>query len=127
MSQPLSVLVVDDSETARALTRHMLSFEGHEVHEARDGKDALRKLEQGLYVDMILLDLNMPRMNGLQLMEAVPGLVSRTPVFVVTVAGGKEQVERCKGLGARGFFSKPLRRDQLLRAVDAVQKLARTG
>lgn len=127
VSQPLSVLVVDDSETARTLTRHMLAFEGHVVHEAKDGKQALRMLEQGLFAEMILLDLNMPRMTGFQFLEAAPGVVSRTPVFVVTVAGGKDQVERCKSLGVRGFFSKPLRREQLLRAVEAVQKLALAG
>jgi CheY-like chemotaxis protein len=121
MELPLSVLVVDDSETARTLTRHMLAIEGHRVVEAKDGKDALAQLEAGLAVNMILLDLNMPRLTGIQFLERAREIVTKIPVFVVTVSGDRLQVERVRELGACGYFMKPIRPTELAKAIRAAR------
>ncbi len=97
-------MVVDDSETARTLTKHMLDHEGHRVVEAKDGRDALGQLLGGVKVSMILLDLNMPRMTGIQFLEKAQAIVKRIPVFIVTVSGDRVQVERVTGTRGAGLF-----------------------
>lgn len=121
MEAGLSIMVVDDSETARTLTSHMLAQGGHRVVEAKDGRDALAQLEAGADVHMILLDLNMPRMTGIQFLEGAQAIVRRIPVFVVTVSGDRLQVERVRELGARGYLIKPIRGPELDSAIGAAR------
>ncbi len=127
----LKILVVDDSETARASTKYMLKLLGHEVFEARDGKLALSFLERKPQIDMVILDLNMPRMNGIKFLEAAPAVIdlSHTPVFLLTVSGGGELVKQVRDLGVKGFLTKPLSPKMLEKALSAVvsMKLAKAS
>jgi CheY-like chemotaxis protein len=113
---PAVVLVDDDRDTREVLTE-LLEDEGYRVMTAHDGADALEKLAQGIVPRLIILDLNMPGLNGADfahrlLLEPTFG---RVPVLVVSgSATGRQQAAL---LGADAFLEKPLRRAELLEQV----------
>jgi CheY-like chemotaxis protein len=110
------VLVVDDDVTARAFARMVLLAGGHEVLEARDGAEALDRMAERP-PDCIVLDLVMPRLSGLEVMEVLGGRFESAPIVVVTASLDEEDRKRCFRLGARAFVPKPVSRETLARAV----------
>jgi CheY-like chemotaxis protein len=76
------VLLVDDDDLVRRTTRSLLEELGHRVHCASSGLAAVRSLEAGLEVDLVLLDLNMPGMDGLQTLERIRLVFPELPVIV---------------------------------------------
>jgi CheY-like chemotaxis protein len=105
-----SILVVDDSPIARAAMRRIMErcVEGvSEIHEAGDGEEGLAVLER-TRVDALLVDVNMPVMDGLEMVDrvrAIPNL-AELPIIVVSAALGDKQVEELRGRGVR-FLDKP--------------------
>lgn len=116
------VLIVDDSRTIRQQVNFTLSKGGFAVVEAEDGKDGIEKLKANPDVAMIISDVNMPNMNGLEMVEAISGDAGLThpPIVMLTTEGSGEMVERAKKAGAKGWLVKPFKPDQL---VQVVQKL----
>mgnify|MGYP000858832248 FL=1 len=102
------ILLVDDYDDIRWLLRDLLVSEGHDVLTARDGVDGLEKFDPDL-VDLVLTDMNMPNMNGPQLIEAIHARAPQTPIIGMT--GGLIpdllELERQR-LNIQGFFSKPM-------------------
>ena len=103
------VLVVDDSACARGLVRRTLSDADFVVVEASDGIDALERLQEHGDVALIVCDLNMPRMGGLELLETLRGVPKFRSVAVTMLAADSsvELVARAKAAGAVAWISKP--------------------
>ncbi len=117
-----TILVVDDSPSVRQLSSLALTRAGYEVVEAADGMDALAKLS-GTRVSLIVCDVNMPKMNGLELSKQVKQMKDHrfTPIVICTTEGGQSLIDQGKALGVKAWLVKPFRPDALL---DVVTKLA---
>lgn len=114
------VLIVDDSRTIRQQVHFTLSKGGFEVIEAEDGKDGIAKLHENPDIAMIISDVNMPNMNGLEMVETIvaDGNSTHPPIVMLTTEGSGELVERAKKAGARGWLVKPFKPDQLVAVVN---------
>ena len=116
------VMTVDDSATVRQVLQMTLVGAGYDVVEAVDGEDALEKLSGGESVDMLVTDLNMPRVDGLDLIEQVrkkPG--NRfMPIIMLTTESQPEKKSAGKAAGASGWITKPFKPEQLLAVVRMV-------
>jgi len=102
------VLVVDDDEGNRTILLRRLSRLGHEVTLAGDGQEALARLRRGPF-DLLLLDIQMPGMNGYQVLETMktdPAL-AQVPVIVLSASDDTARVVRCIEMGAEDYLSKP--------------------
>ncbi|WP_299043884.1 response regulator [uncultured Thermosynechococcus sp.] len=122
-SEPL-VLIVDDSITVRELLSMTFTRAGYRVEQARDGQDAWEKLRSGLPCDLIFCDIEMPRMDGLELLSRIqkdPKL-NHLPIAMLTSRGADRHRKMAAQLGARGYFTKPYLEEQLL---DAAARLLR--
>ena len=113
------VLVVDDSAMVRMRVARTLTDGGFEVAVAEDGLDAWEKLTNGLRPRLIVCDINMPRMNGLELLETLREQEEFDDLAIVmlTTEGQPELIRRARGLGARGWLVKPLQPELLLTAA----------
>jgi two-component system chemotaxis response regulator CheY len=116
------VLVVDDSETIRQQVASALERAGFSVVEAADGMDGLERADQN-ELCMVILDVNMPRLSGLEMLERLRENPKHKslPVLMLTTEVQQSMIERAKKAGARGWMIKPVKMDQL---VSAVTKLA---
>ncbi len=119
-----SVLVVDDSAMVRRQVQRALSEAGFDVSEACDGEEALDKIAAPARVALIVCDVNMPRMNGLELLERLGAGHSVIPVVMLTTEGQAELIQRAKALGAKGWIMKPFKPELL---VAAAKKLTSAG
>lgn len=113
----LQLLVVDDSPVTRKMVRRAIGLCGleiSEIHEASNGAEALERLA-ATPVDLVLADVNMPVMNGMEFvkrMAADPAL-SRIPVVIVATPMSEDRVEEILDSGARAFLTKPFRPESL--------------
>lgn len=121
------VLVVDDSALARDLTRRMLTRRGFHVIEASSAKIALATL-RAQPIDVVLTDLNMPRMDGFSFIERVRSdpRLSALPVFVLSSEPGKSYAEHARRVGANGYLVKPVRATVLAQSIQAALEKAAT-
>ncbi len=112
------VLVVDDSEIIRTKAATALSRAGFQVLEAADGIEGLAAAIDNS-VDVVLLDVNMPGLGGIEMLERLLGdpRTARIPVLMMTTEANLSLIERAKNLGARGWMVKPIKMEQLVRAV----------
>jgi two-component system, chemotaxis family, chemotaxis protein CheY len=117
------ILVVDDSTTVRQQVGQALSQAGFEVIEAIDGQDGLDKIATHPGLMMVIADVNMPTMNGLEMLEKLKAdpKNSKLIVFMLTTEGQPELIERAKKAGAKGWIVKPFKAESL---VAAAKKLA---
>jgi two-component system chemotaxis response regulator CheY len=113
------ILVADDSPTVRQLIGMMLKKNpSFQVTEARDGQEALEEFGAGRF-DLLVTDVNMPRLDGLGLIEAVRGRMSSpVPIIVVTTQGGEEKRDRGMALGASAYLTKPFDGKTLMHLVE---------
>src|SRR5271154_5489881 len=117
------ILTVDDSSSIRQMGNFTLTKAGYEGAEAVDGKDGLGKIGGGKF-DLIITDLNMPNMDGIQLITAVRKLTgySFTPILMLSTESQAEKKDAGRKAGATGWIVKPFNADQL---VSVVQKLVK--
>jgi two-component system nitrogen regulation response regulator NtrX len=113
---PYRVLVVDDETGIREAIRMTLEYEGYRVDEARSGNDGLEKATKTPY-DAILLDIKMPVLDGMEVLENLKDQKVSTPVIMVSGHGDISTAVECTKRGAFDFLEKPLNRDKLLLAV----------
>ena len=112
-----NVLIVDDSSSMRAVIKKTLKVSGFNVGQflmAGDGKEALKVLE-GEWVDIILTDINMPNMNGMELLVEMKNdeMLKSIPVVMVTTEGSDRVVQESMRLGAQGYVKKPFRPEEI--------------
>ncbi len=116
------VLVVDDSSAVRQQVSMALGQAGFDIVEAVDGVEGSEAVQTDRTISMIICDVNMPRMNGLEMVEKVksePGNAD-LPIIMLTTEGQPSMVKRAKAAGAKGWIIKPFKADVL---VATVQKL----
>jgi two-component system chemotaxis response regulator CheY len=115
------IMTVDDSASIRQMVSFTLKQAGYEVLEAVDGKDALSKLD-GLRVHMMLTDLNMPNMDGIELIRRLRANSSCKfiPIVMLTTESQAGKKQEGKTAGATGWIVKPFKPDQLLAVVKKV-------
>ena len=111
------ILVVDDSAAIRKILQRVLRQTGmaiREIHEAGDGQQALEVLK-AQKVQLVLTDINMPKMDGLQLLAALKASAewAPIPVVMITTEGGEARVAEAVKLGAVGYVRKPFTADQI--------------
>ena len=111
------ILVIDDSETIRQQVRHALASTGYEIVEAVDGIDGLEKLRAVTDLDLALCDVNMPRMNGLDMIAEVQRTGPKIPILMLTTEGQPSLIRRAREAGARGWIVKPFKPELLVAAV----------
>jgi DNA-binding response OmpR family regulator len=113
------VLIVDDEPNVRLVFRTALEAAGYMVAEAEDGETALDRLE-GLSADMVLLDLQMPGVGGMEVLRQLRDASNNVPVVIVTAHGSIPDAVEAMKLGAIDFVSKPLRPEPLRKVVGEV-------
>ncbi|MEM6287293.1 MAG: sigma-54 dependent transcriptional regulator [Bacteroidota bacterium] len=111
-----TVLIADDEPAIRRSLREILEFEGYEVHEAVDGDEALEK-GQGGGLDLILLDIKMPKRDGMEVLQALHDAESAVPVVMISGHGTVETAVEATQLGAVDFLEKPPDLNRLLVTV----------
>jgi CheY-like chemotaxis protein len=122
---PISLLVADDSAVARAKLRKLFESAGYQVDVAADGEEALELLTRKPYA-VLITDLEMPRMDGFQVIAAVLGSLETEDLPIIAITGHEELSARVHDMqGLFGIFKKPWNDRELLRRVAAVSTLRR--
>jgi len=117
------ILTVDDSASVRQMVSFTLRKADYEVVEAVDGKDGLAKASSGKF-DLIITDLNMPNVDGIQMIAAVrklPGY-SFIPILMLTTESQAEKKDAGRKAGATGWIVKPFNADQLIAVLQKLVK-----
>jgi chemotaxis protein histidine kinase CheA/AmiR/NasT family two-component response regulator len=115
------VMVVDDSLTVRRVSQRMLVREGYQVILAKDGVEALQLLQDSV-PDVMLLDIEMPRMDGFELLRSVRGnpALAHLPVLVITSRTAAKHRDVATALGVDGYFGKPFSEGAILEAIAGI-------
>ena len=104
-----TVFVIDDSMMVRRQVGDLLTSLGYAVVEAIDGVDALEKLAVTKEAHLLVCDVNMPRMNGIELLGCLAERGSTVPIIMLTTEGDPELIARGTALGAKGWLIKPVK------------------
>lgn len=120
----LNILVVDDSETVRSIILKTLTLSGLELNDslqASNGKEALALLRDN-WVDLVLTDINMPDMGGVELIEHMKKdeVLKTIPVVVVSTEGSATRIEELKEKGVRAYIRKPFTPEKIREVLDDV-------
>lgn len=115
-----TVFVVDDSATMLMSVKQTLELGGFKVETAKDGLEALNRIKGGLKPDLILTDIHMPNMNGIDLIKNVRATLRFTPILVLTTESQSAKRDEAKKLGATGWLVKPVGGQDLLKVVKQV-------
>jgi CheY-like chemotaxis protein len=117
------ILVVEDSSLVQSIVKVALRrYERLHVASASNGVEALASIERDGEPDLVLLDINMPQMSGLELLDELraSGVVPRVPVIIVSTESEDDDVKRGLDAGARAYLKKPFRTDDLCKVIDRV-------
>src|SRR5213082_434251 len=117
MAEPATLLVADDDPGLRESLERTLTREGYRVVLASDGRAALERVQAG-GVDLIVTDLRMPGLTGLELLRAAKAIAPAVDVILLTAFGTVEEAVKAMKDGAYDFLTKPFRREQLIKLVD---------
>jgi len=102
-----SILVVEDDEEMRSLLKDFLKGEGFDVDSADNGSEAFRKLARGVF-NLIITDVKMPGLNGLDILPGIKKLQPQAPVIVITAFGSDEVYKKAFERGASVYLKKPI-------------------
>ncbi len=120
----LNILLVDDSATVRAVIAKTLKITGVEIgelYQAENGKEALDILADN-WVDLVFADINMPVMDGVEMIEKMyeDGLLKTIPVVIVSTEGSATRVEQLKSRGVSAYIRKPFTPEVLRKVMDGI-------
>jgi two-component system chemotaxis response regulator CheY len=115
-----TILVVDDSGSVRQQVGIALRRAGFSMAEAADGQEGLAMIDANRNIDMVICDINMPNMNGLEMVEKVKAKPENKslPILMLTTEGQASLVKRAKEAGAVGWIVKPFNSKQLVQTVE---------
>ena len=118
------ILVVDDSALIHQMCRLVMSRYSCSIIDAMNGQEALDALAAHKDFELVLLDINMPVMNGLQFMEkaAALGIVNSLPIIIISTEGKEEDTIRGLKLGAKGYLTKPFQPAALHEMIEKIFK-----
>jgi two-component system, chemotaxis family, chemotaxis protein CheY len=111
------LLIIDDSATMLMSLKGALEVAGFRVETAADGLQAMAKVRAGSKPDLIVTDINMPNMNGLEFIQAVRKLLRFTPILALTTESQQAKRDEAKKLGASGWLVKPVASADLVRVI----------
>ncbi|MDR2744480.1 MAG: response regulator [Desulfovibrio sp.] len=116
------ILVVDDSKTIRNLVTFVLKAEGFKVSMAEDGLDAIEKLTNIGPVDLILSDINMPRMDGFTFIRTIrqQDVYKDIPIIVLSTEGQEQDIQKGISLGANLYMVKPAQPEKMVRNIKMI-------
>jgi two-component system, NtrC family, response regulator HydG len=117
MAEPATLLVADDDPGLRESLERTLTREGYRVVLASDGRAALERVQAG-GIDLIVTDLRMPGLTGLELLRAAKAILPDVDVILLTAFGTVEEAVKAMKDGAYDFLTKPFRREQLIKLID---------
>ena len=124
--QELRILLVEDNAINQILAQRLIRKRGHNIVVANNGREALAALESERF-DLILMDIQMPEMSGLEVTAAIRRKEKDTgehiPIVATTASAMKEDKERCLEAGMDGYISKPIEREILFETIDRVDGL----
>ena len=115
-----TIFLVDDSATILMSLKATLEIAGFKVETAGDGEQALAKIKGGLKPDLIVTDINMPKMDGIELIRQVRKLLRFTPILTLTTESQQAKRDEAKKLGASGWMVKPVSGTDLLKVIRQV-------
>ncbi len=115
-----SILVVDDSSVMLMSLKETLELAGFQVRTAADGLLAFQALQGGLRPDLVITDINMPNMDGLELIKNARTILRFTPILALTTESQAAKRDEAKRLGATGWLVKPVAGADLVRVVRQV-------
>ncbi|HEY8923299.1 MAG TPA: response regulator [Polyangia bacterium] len=113
------ILIVDDSDTIRQQVGITLAQAGYEVLEAQDGVEGLNTIGVARDIALVICDINMPNMGGIEMLTAVKADAKNAnlPVLMLTTEAKADLIQQAKRIGAKGWVVKPFKPDQLAAAV----------
>ena len=116
-----TIMIVDDSVTVRKVTSRLMERQGWEVTTAKDGVDAVNQLQE-VYPDVILLDIEMPRMDGFEVLRIVrrDERLKKLPIIMITSRTGEKHKQEALDLGVNRYMGKPFQEANLLRTIEEV-------
>lgn len=116
------ILAVDDSASMRQMVSFTLKGAGHDVLEASDGDEALKIAQGETGIDLVISDINMPKMDGISLIKELRALANYkfTPILMLTTESSGEKKSEGKSAGATGWIVKPFNPDQLIATIGKV-------
>jgi two-component system chemotaxis response regulator CheY len=119
-----TILVVDDSSTVRQQVSLALSQAGFSILEAADGREAIAAIEANRHIAMVVCDVNMPVLNGLEMVEQVKSRPEHKalPILMLTTEGQPSMIKRAREAGAVGWIVKPFDANQLVQATRHLTK-----
>lgn len=115
-----TIFVIDDSAVMLASVRQNLELAGFKVETAPDGLDAFNKLKTGFKPDLIITDINMPKMNGIEFIKNARTLLRFTPILALTTESQAAKRDEAKKLGATGWLVKPVAGPDLIKVIKQV-------
>ncbi len=116
---PHRILIVDDEDDLRELLSHVLSAQGYEIQSASNGEDAISTLKRESF-DLALLDIQMPKMNGIQVLRFITEHSPATKTIMLTGFADLKNAMDAREFGARDFISKPYKLDDVLSTIRQV-------
>jgi CheY-like chemotaxis protein len=120
-NQNFKILVIEDDEYSRDALAHLLVSEGYEAQSANDGESGLEKAHE-MQPDVIVLDLNLPGIDGKQVIEKLRGDGPLASVAILVVTGDEDGTARdAVDLGADGYLTKPVEFDDLINAISGLK------
>jgi two-component system chemotaxis response regulator CheY len=117
---PKTIFVIDDSAVMTASVKQTLEMAGYKVETAKDGLEAFNRIKTGFKPDLIITDINMPNMNGLEFIKNVRTILRFTPILALTTESQAAKRDEAKKLGATGWLVKPVAGPDLIKVVKQV-------
>ncbi|MDP4300440.1 response regulator [Leptothrix discophora] len=115
-----TIFLIDDSATMVMSVKTTLEISGFKVETAADGEQAMGKINKGLKPDLIITDINMPKMDGIEFIRNARKILRFTPILTLTTESQQAKRDEAKKLGASGWLVKPIGGADLLKVIKQV-------